>query len=182
MVQPLETQVFGMKYRKKEIMKPTLARAMRFGVGAKDGSHIQSVRTYVRSDGGHGRDYSGSRCDTSNTTVKSVRAIWYPGYTDFWPRHAPMLGPDVSNTLCPAVWLFAARECIRPQRLAVFHFSSLEFQSARFLFEMKSAILAGIALLAATAQAHTTVYAVWVNEVDQGLGCGQNSNGGQTGE
>jgi len=36
--------------------------------------------------------------------------------------------------------------------------------------------------LATTAVAHTTVYAVWVNEVDQGLGCGQLASGKQTGE
>lgn len=36
--------------------------------------------------------------------------------------------------------------------------------------------------LVSTAVAHTTVYAVWINEVDQGLGCGQLSSGKQTGE
>ncbi|RPB03987.1 hypothetical protein L873DRAFT_1840820 [Choiromyces venosus 120613-1] len=35
---------------------------------------------------------------------------------------------------------------------------------------------------AATTHAHTTVYAVWVNEIDQGLGCGQTSRGKQTGD
>lgn len=39
-----------------------------------------------------------------------------------------------------------------------------------------------MATLAATVKAHTTVYAVWVNEVDQGLGCGQLASGKQTGE
>jgi hypothetical protein len=46
---------------------------------------------------------------------------------------------------------------------------------------MKVSILAGATLLAAAARAHSTVYAVWVNEVDQGLGCGQTSTGRQTG-
>lgn len=35
--------------------------------------------------------------------------------------------------------------------------------------------------LASTALAHTTIYAVWINEVDQGLACGQSSTGKQTG-
>ncbi|KAI5858942.1 glycosyl hydrolase family 61-domain-containing protein [Tricharina praecox] len=47
---------------------------------------------------------------------------------------------------------------------------------------MRFSILAGFALLAALVHAHTTVYAVWVNEVDQGLGCGQQASGRQTGE
>lgn len=44
-----------------------------------------------------------------------------------------------------------------------------------------AATVAALLGLASTAMAHATVYAVWINEVDQGLGCGQLSSGKQTG-